>query len=204
MVAALAIPGCDGLEFDVRGSRDGVPVLLHDATLARVQGVPEAVDSLDAADLGQHGVPTLAEVIAVVGPTPFLDVELKGSPVSAVIDVLETGRGRTDADGRSTLTRAVVSSFEPAALAWLGEQRPGWARWLNALSLAPAAVAMAVELGCVGIAASWRGIDAAGVARAGAAGLDVAAWTVRRRDTYRRLRRLGVIAICAEAGALDG
>ena len=36
------------------------------------------------------------------------------------------------------------------------------------------------------------------------AGLDVAAWTVRRRTTYGRLQRLGVIAACVEAAALDG
>ena len=33
LVAATRIPGCDGVEFDVRLSRDGVPVLLHDETL---------------------------------------------------------------------------------------------------------------------------------------------------------------------------
>jgi glycerophosphoryl diester phosphodiesterase len=42
------------------------------------------------------------------------------------------------------------------------------------------------------------------MARARDAGLEVAAWTVRRRATYRRLERLGVVAICAEAAALDG
>jgi glycerophosphoryl diester phosphodiesterase len=44
----------------------------------------------------------------------------------------------------------------------------------------------------------------AAVARARSAGLDVAAWTVRRRPTLRRLERLGVAAICVEAAALDG
>jgi glycerophosphoryl diester phosphodiesterase len=42
------------------------------------------------------------------------------------------------------------------------------------------------------------------MARARAADLDVAAWTVRRRPTARRLDRLGVAAICVEAAALDG
>jgi hypothetical protein len=36
-----------------------------------------------------------------------------------------------------------------------------------------------------------------------AAGLDLAAWTVRRRPTFERLAKLGVVAICVEGAALD-
>ena len=46
IAAALAVPGCDGVEFDVRLSSDGVPVLLHDETLDRVQGRPGRVDEV--------------------------------------------------------------------------------------------------------------------------------------------------------------
>ena len=56
--AALAVPGCDGVEFDVRLSSDGVPVLLHDETLQRVQGRSERVDALRARDLEDLGIPT--------------------------------------------------------------------------------------------------------------------------------------------------
>src|SRR5258706_13432647 len=38
-LAALAIPGCDGLEFDVQAARGGVAVCNHDDTLTRVHGV---------------------------------------------------------------------------------------------------------------------------------------------------------------------
>lgn len=197
MIAALAIPACDGLEFDVRGSADRVPVLLHDATLARVQGLDAAAGDLTAEELGRHGVPTLAEVLAAVGPEPFLDVELKGAAVPAVVAVLEAARG-------AHLERAVVSSFEADTLAWLGDRRPSWPRWLNAISLAVPWVSTARQLGCSGISVEWSAIDDAGLDRARAAGLEVAAWTVRDLAVYRGLAEFGLVAICAEAEALDG
>ncbi len=195
--AALAIPACDGLEFDVRASSDGVPVINHDATLARVHGRPERVDSMTAAALGGLGVPTLAEVLATVGRRVFLDIELKGDPGAAVVGVLAAGRG-------PALEHAVVSSFERAALERVARLAPAWPRWLNASWLDGATLATARDLGCRAVALDWRAIDERAVETAQAAGLEVASYTVRRRTTFDRLARLGVIAICAEAAALDG
>lgn len=197
MTAALANPACDGLEFDVRGAADGTPILLHDATLERVQRRPWRCDELSVAELAAVGVPTLAEVLAAAGPRPFLDVELKGEPVPAVVEVLEAARG-------PGLGRTAVSSFEVATLAWLGDRRPAWPRWLNAMDLDAGTLRAARELGCRGVSVDWRAIDPGGMRRARVAGLEVAAWTVRRRATAARLDRLGVTAICVEAAALDG
>lgn len=195
--AALAIPACDGLEFDVRVSADGVPIVLHDETLARVQGRPERADALPAAELGRAGVPTLAAVLQAAGHDAFLDVELKGAHDQAVVDVLVAGRG-------PRLANAVVSSFEADTLERVGGLAPDWPRWLNAEDVSPATVAAARDLGCRGIAAEWRAIDRAAAARVRVAGLELAGWTVRRRPTFRRLAGLGVIAVCVEAAALDG
>ncbi len=195
--AALAVPGCDGLEFDVRRSRDDVPVVVHDDTLARVQGRPERVDELSAAALELLGVASLADVLSTVGRRPFLDVELKGDHDRAVVEVLASGRG-------ADLNNAVVSSFETATLERVAGLAPAWPRWLNAITLDEATIAAAVELRCRGIAVEWNGIAAEGMAAARAASLDVAAWTVRRRAVFNRLARLGVVAVCVEAAALDG
>lgn len=196
-LAALAIPACDGLEFDVRVSADGVPIVLHDETLTRVQGRPERAEALSASELSAAGVPTLADVIRAVPRDAFLDVELKGDHGSAVVDVLAAERGRS-------LPNAVVSSFEADTLERIGGLVPTWPRWLNAEGLSSATVAAASDLGCRGIAAEWRAIDGASASRVRAAGLDLAAWTVRRRPTFDRLARLGVVAVCVEAAALDG
>jgi glycerophosphoryl diester phosphodiesterase len=203
MQAALRIPGCDGLEFDVRCSADGVAVVIHDATLARVQKVPSACAVLTAAQLAEHGIPTLRELLDAVDCDVFLDVELK-EPVQGAIDMLELERGRVDDVGTPELRSAVISSFQPSILTWLAEQRPTWPRWLNAYDLAPATIGQAAELGCAAISAEWHAVDEASVARTTAAGLGVAAWTVRDSADYARLAGLGLTAICAEAAALDG
>lgn len=197
LLAALEAPACDGVEFDVRLSAEGVPVLLHDETLARVQGRPEPVHRLKARALEELGVPSLADVLAVIPHGAFLDVELKGRHDRAVVEVLAAGRG-------PGLVHAVVSSFEPDTLERVAGLVPRWPRWLNALNLDPAAIAAAVELECRVISVDWRSIDPGSMARARAAGLEVAAWTVRRRPTAARLERIGVIAACVEAAALDG
>lgn len=212
MRAALANPACDGIEFDVRGSREGIPILLHDETLERVQGRRGRPEELSIEELAATGIPTLAEVLEAAGSRPFLDVELKGEPVPSVVPILEAARGETRGAARAEwrsathgagLSRTVVSSFEAETLAWLHGLRPSWPCWLNTEDLSPATVALAVDLGCRGVSVDWRAIEPAGMARATEAGLAVAAWTVRRRATATRLERLGVVAICVEGASLD-
>jgi glycerophosphoryl diester phosphodiesterase len=196
-LAALAVPACDGIELDVRVSADGVPVISHDETLERVFGRPERVDAQTAVRLGAVGVPTLAEVLATVGRGPFLDIELKGDPGPALVEVLAAGRG-------PRLSRAMVSSFEPGALEAVARLAPDWPRWLNTWTFDAVTIADALALGCRGVAVEWRAIDRTSVRRAQAAGLDVVGWTVRRRPTFDRLARLGLVAVCVEGAALDG
>jgi glycerophosphoryl diester phosphodiesterase len=196
-VAALAIRACDGLEFDVRLSADGVPVIYHDTTLERVHGRPDPVDGLSARELGALGVPTLAQVVATAGRRPFLDVELKVDVGPAAVEVLAAGRGRD-------LAGAAISSFHPDALERVARLAPAWPRWLNSDRLDEAVVAKAVELGCRGLAVSWRALDPGLVRHAQAAGLDLVAYTVRGRATFDRLEALGLVAVCVEGRALDG
>jgi glycerophosphoryl diester phosphodiesterase len=196
-LAALDVPGCDGIELDVRAARGGEPVCSHDETLTRVYGVDRAVDEMTVDELERLGVPTLMDVLAAVPRRAFLDVELKGDPGRSAFEALVAGRG-------PALERGVVSSFEPATLARIGGLAPTWPRWLNAHDASPATIATASELGCQALSVEWHALDAAAVARVRATGLAVTAWTVRRRATYARLERLGMAAICVEAAALDG
>ena len=196
-LAALDVPGCDGVELDVRVARGGVAVCYHDETLTRVHGVDRRVDDLTPDELEEHGVPTLETVLTTLPRRAFLDVELKGDPGRGAFEALVAGRG-------PALERAVISSFETATLRRIGGLAPLWPRWLNSHDADPATIDAAVALGCRGISIEWHALDAAAFARARAVDLEVAAWTVRRRPTFARLERLGVVAMCVEAAALDG
>jgi len=196
MRAALANPRCDGLEIDLRTSADGVPVLLHDETLARVQRRPERVDELAAAELAALGIPTLSEVLDIIDPRAFLDVEFKAHHTAAGLDLLRARRGDP--------LRTVVSSFYPEIVASLSHARVPWPIWLNSHTLSPRVIETAKDRGCRGVSANWRAIDSRTAAAVLRAELTLAAWPVRRRDTFRRLERLGVSAMCVEAAALDG
>ncbi len=68
--------GADALELDVRLSRDGVPIVLHDPTLDRTTKLRGAADGYTAAELRPARVPTLAEVLGAFPRTPLL-IDLK-------------------------------------------------------------------------------------------------------------------------------
>ena len=176
MAAAMRVPGCDGVELDVRASADGIAVVNHDQTLARVFGRPERVRELSSAALGAIGVPSLAQVLATLPPAAFVDVELKEDVVEATIGAIADARGDPPAG-------IVLSAFEDGILEHAARLAPAWPRWLNAIDVEAATIRRAVGLGCVGIAVEWHALDGAALRRAREAGLVVAAWTVRRRVT---------------------
>ncbi|MDX6614080.1 MAG: glycerophosphoryl diester phosphodiesterase [Blastocatellia bacterium] len=73
--------GADGIEFDVRLSRDGVPVVIHDPNLRRVAGRKEMVSLVSVADLAEcdvgswfnHRFPALAQEAYAAERVPTLE-----------------------------------------------------------------------------------------------------------------------------------
>jgi glycerophosphoryl diester phosphodiesterase len=75
--AAIAV-GADGIEFDVRLSSDGVPVIIHDDTLTRTHGVRRRVAELSVAELRSLGVPSLREFFELMaGNNLLICLEIK-------------------------------------------------------------------------------------------------------------------------------
>ena len=76
--AAAIAAGADGIEFDVRLSGDGVPVIIHDDTLTRTHGVRRRVVDLSAEELRGFGVPSLRELFELMaGNGLLLCLEIK-------------------------------------------------------------------------------------------------------------------------------
>jgi glycerophosphoryl diester phosphodiesterase len=104
------------LETDVQATRDGVPMVFHDATLDRVAGRPGRLANLAARDLatvrvgGAAAVPRLDEVLAAWPQVRFnLDVKADHAVAPAVAAVERTGAG----------DRILLASFSDARLARL-------------------------------------------------------------------------------------
>lgn len=77
--AAIAA-GADGIEFDVRLSRDGVPVIIHDDTLYRTVGLRKRVADLTAEELRAVDVPSLRELFQLMARNSLiLCLEIKAS-----------------------------------------------------------------------------------------------------------------------------
>lgn len=102
--------GVDGIEFDLRLSRDGVPVALHDESLDRIAGDARRVSDLSADELqklvlrGSGSIPTLNQITASIPAPVILDIEIKDR---AVIPVL-IAKLKTSARLRE---RVMISSF---------------------------------------------------------------------------------------------
>ena len=79
---AAVTAGVWGIEFDIRWTKDLQPVVIHDAGLQRVFGVPLTVAEATRAELRQRcpHVPFLSEVIRRYGGKAHLMVEIKQEP----------------------------------------------------------------------------------------------------------------------------
>jgi glycerophosphoryl diester phosphodiesterase len=82
--------GCDGFEFDVRGTADGGLVVCHDASFRGVHLAGAHADEL-ASWQAEGFLPTLELVLRRYGPLCFLDIEIKDSGIETrVLELLRS------------------------------------------------------------------------------------------------------------------
>ena len=146
---ALAI-GVDGIELDVHATADGIPVVIHDRDVGRTTDGAGYVDQIPLARLetfdAGHGerVPTLAEVLALVGDAAHLDIEIKGTGIEhAVLDVLaQYPAVRWAISSFAWDTLRTVRRLDPVAEVWPLAERVGDDLFAIAAELASPAVSL--------------------------------------------------------------
>jgi glycerophosphoryl diester phosphodiesterase len=183
--------GADAVEIDVRLTRDGVPVLLHDHTLKRLWEHDRPLLSLSAAEvrgLTGGGVPTLAEALAATeGSRVMLDLPGTREVRTArrVVDVVREA-GAAD--------RVYYCADAPAMLA-VRAADPSAEIALTCTSLAPPRPVLlaAVRPRWLNYRFSLVGRELA--ARVHHGGRLLSVWTPDTRRSMRRLIDLGVDSI---------
>jgi glycerophosphoryl diester phosphodiesterase len=186
-----------GVELDVRLTADGVPVVFHDAGLERMCGNRELLVCVMAEDLGSHRlpdgsvIPTLAQILAVMGDLPVL-IELKVD--GAARDIAD--RVASAIEGLRGLF-GVMSFDEPtvARLCRLVTDRPVGLLAIadNQIEDTIRAKAMTARgLGCDYVAPHHSLLA---VMQEAAGGLPMVTWTVRTPDELELARKHGAAPI---------
>ena len=204
--------GYRAFECDVKLSADGVPFLLHDATLQRTTSGHGPAGALSWNELSQldagawhsrryagESVPSFAAIARYCLRNDFvLDVEIKPTPGS------EAETGRVVAEHAVRLWRDAAlppffSSFQPVALAAARDAVPDIPRALLLDSLRPGWLEEAQALGCVAVVTNHALLDATVLAAIRGAGLRGLVYTVNDPAEAARLQAIGIDAIITDA-----
>ena len=199
-IAAALRHGSDGIEVDLRCTRDGTPVLVHDDTVSRTTDGEGEVDELSLRQLrrldagGGERIPTLRELLNATNGRALLVLEIKVAGIEeAVLSVLRRSRALDGCVVHSFLPH-VVKRFRrleprlPASLLATGRNVRDW----NAL------FRETLELGANGIAIHHSAVTADVVRGANLRELRVSTWTANRRVDIRRVAACGVDAITSD------
>jgi glycerophosphoryl diester phosphodiesterase len=185
----------DGIEFDVRLSRNGVPVIIHDDTLQRTHGLRRRVADLTADELKSAGVPSLRDLFELMAQNDLiLCLEIKGSSAELAARCCELVHEFSfeervivecfDLDVLKLVDLKTAALFEPRIYA---DQR---------------VIDRALEVGASVLALHHRLAKPALVEKAKLAGLRVVVWTVDDPAWLARAQALGIEALITNDPAM--
>ena len=204
--------GYRAFECDVKLSADGVPFLLHDATLARTTSGDGDAGALEWSALARldagawhsrafagESPPSLTAIAAFCRRNGHhLNIEIKPSPgrerETGARVAIEAARLWADAE-----VPPLLSSFRPDALAAAQEAMPALPRALLLDALPTGWLEAAQTLGCAAVVTAYSLMDAVLIARLHAAGMRALAYTVNDPAEVQRLCALGIDGIITDA-----
>lgn len=208
---AAAVHGLAMVEFDVRLSKDGVPLVFHDDSLERTTTGSGPVagrdwDELAHLDAGSWFAPAFAgERVPSLEQVLRLCLDLK----LAVNMEIKPDTGRESETTEAALSLAlrlwpdslsppVISSFDIPCLETACRVTPHWPRALLLESLVPDWRERAQRLGVDALHLDHRRLEAEQVAGIAADGLAVRAYTVNDPIRARQLRKWGVTGVFSD------
>jgi glycerophosphoryl diester phosphodiesterase len=211
--------GADVIELDVRLTRDGVPVVLHDPDVSATTDGEGPVHEMTLAEVKRLNagpgdppveVPTLGEALAAIGRAGLgVDIEVKNIPGEPAFDTEESVLAATlEALDRSGFRGPVlVSSFNWLTIEACRRRAPDLATgFLTVAAIDPrAALDYARQNGHEFVLPHAVALVEAGerfVEEAHAEGVRVGTWTVDEEDTLSRLYGWGVDAVASNDPAL--
>jgi glycerophosphoryl diester phosphodiesterase len=181
--------GADMVELDLRRTRDGEIVVLHDATLSRLWGDERNVADVDLASLreignGEMRIPSFRELLHHID-VPMM-VDLNAETVEGALDEVR----QADA-----MTRALFVTGNVAALRHLRRLAPDARIGLTWVKQEPPPLALLQELGAEYWNPMFRLVTPDRVAEVHRIGLKVSTWTVDKPRHMARVVAAGVDAI---------
>lgn len=206
--------GCDGIEFDVRLTRDGVPIIIHDDTLRRTAGLTARVADLAWTDIKQidvgswftrggrsftnETVPSLDDLLTLFETNDLLIVlEMKCEARSEHLPLAEACCRLVNE--HSLKQRVIIECFDLAALPIVKNIDPEIktaALFEPAFSIADQRIVdKATAVGASVLAPHHRLARPSLVEKAKLAGLQVAVWTVDEPAWIAHARSIGVDAL---------
>jgi len=195
----------DGVELDARLTADDVVVLMHDDDVARTTNGTGRISEMSFEQLralrvaGAEPIPTLTEVLSLIGGRTAIVVEIKGAFGGArSIPGEDVARAVLPLiDGVPNVT---VSSFDPGAVAVVRALAPGIPTAITVGGHAglDQTLTLAVEAGHLEIHMPAARVDAGFVARAHDAARAVLAYTVNDRAVARALEEIDIDGIFSD------
>jgi glycerophosphoryl diester phosphodiesterase len=195
---ALAL-NVDGIELDVQLSRDGVPVVFHDATLRRLTGQPGRLTAKTWTQLqalrvhGTESIPHLTDVLVLTRGRAVVQIELKrAAAVAPVVRAIRRARAAEN---------VILASFDLTLVREAARLAPTIPRMLITTGRGgPAAILRQMaSSGAVGVSIDHRAVTSrAYVEYFRARGISLWCWTVNDARSARRLAGWGVAGLLGD------